>query len=349
MSTIDVFSGIQPSGELHLGNYFGAVANWVHLQQERPGRCMFAVVDMHSITAPYEPRKLTENTALMLVDVLACGIDPSKSTLILQSLVPEHTELCWMFAGITPYAWLAKMTQFKDKSRQIEETGASFSGGLLVYPLLMAADILLYKAHGVPVGEDQDQHLELARDIARTFNAKFGETFPDPQPIHTKTPKILSLADPAKKMSKSLGPKHYVGLFEEPAAIRKKVMSAVTDTGETAAGTLSPGVEGLLTLLSAAGKPERAAELRAGYLGGAPRRYAPLKEEVAETLVAYVEPLRPRRADLLARKDEVLDQVRDMSSTARTLAARTLAEARQKMGFSARHAGLPADLPRTAP
>ncbi len=338
MATIDVFSGIQPSGELHLGNYFGAVQNWVRLQAER--RCIFAVVDLHAMTVPSDAATLQRNTDAMIVDLFASGIDPSRSTLILQSLVPEHAELAWLFTCITPHAWLAKMTQFKDKARQVEESGASFGAGLFAYPALMSADILIYKARGVPVGEDQDQHLELARDVARTFNARFGETFPDPQPLYTRTRKILSLAEPTKKMSKSLGPKHCIGLFEEEASIRKKVASAVTDVGGVApeGGALSPGVEGLLTLLAAAGHAERAAEWRTGFLSGGERKYAPLKAEVADALCAMVAPLRERRADLLATKAQVRDQVRDMSSGARRTARATLAEARERMGLPRDHA-----------
>jgi tryptophanyl-tRNA synthetase len=340
MRDVEVFSGIQPSGELHLGNYFGAVENWVRIQEKH--RCVFAVVDLHAMTVPYEAKNLRANTTAMIVDLLASGVDLEKCTLILQSLVPEHTELAWLFACVTPYSWLAKMTQFKDKSRQIEESGASFSGGLLVYPLLMSADILLYRAAKVPVGEDQDQHLELARDIARTFNARFGETFPEPQPLYTKTPKILSLADPTKKMSKSLGPKHCVGLFEDPASIRKKISSAVTDTGAvTHGGALSPGVEGLLTLLAAAGRADRAADLRAQYAKGE-RKYAPLKAEVADAIVALVEPKRARRAELLAKGDAAVEEVRDRSADARRLAAKTLADARERMGLSRAHVPAPA-------
>jgi tryptophanyl-tRNA synthetase len=333
---VDVFSGIQPSGELHLGNYFGAVQNWVRLQAER--RCVFAVVDLHAMTVPYQAPKLRQNTDEMLVDLLAAGIDPARSTLILQSLVPEHSELAWLFTCLTPYAWLAKMTQFKDKSRQVEDGGASFGAGLFTYPMLMSADILLYKARGVPVGEDQDQHLELARDVARTFNARFGETFSDPQPIYTKTPKILSLAEPAKKMSKSLGPKHCVGLFEEEASIRKKIGSAVTDTGAPAeGGAMSAGVEGLLTLLTASGHADRAREWRSKFATGE-RKYAPLKGDVADAIAAMVAPLRERRADLLATKAQVREQVMDMSSSARRIARATLAEAREAMGLPRDHA-----------
>jgi tryptophanyl-tRNA synthetase len=334
---IEVFSGIQPSGELHLGNYLGAVANWVRLQERHT--CAFAVVDLHAMTIPPEPQRLRENTRLMCVDILAAGVDPERSLFFLQSMVPEHTELAWLFACLTPYGWLAKMTQFKDKARQVEETGASFGSGLLLYPSLMAADILLYKAMSVPVGEDQVQHLEFARDVARTFNARYGETFPEPKGVYTEIPRVMSVADPTKKMGKSLGPKHCIGLFDEPASIRKKVSAAVTDTGAPAPdGSLSPGVENLLLLLRAAGRGDRERELRAEYARGGERRYAPLKGEVADALVTMTEPLRPRREALLADPEGVHERVMDASSRARRVARETLADVREKMGLPRQHA-----------
>ena len=253
-ATFDVLSLIQPSGDLTLGNYFGAVANWIRLQDEK--RCLFGVVDYHAMTVPFEPQEAPPADVGHGDRPAGLRARPDKCLLIIQSLVPEHTELAWIFSCITPYAWVAKMTQFKDKARQVEAQGASYSAGLLLYPILQAADILIYKARQVPVGGDQDQHLELARDVARLFNREFSDIFPEPTPLHTETPKILSPADPSKKMSKSLGPKHVIGVFEEPASIRRKVKSAVTDTGDAPAsadGALSPGVEGLLTLLEVAG------------------------------------------------------------------------------------------------
>ncbi|MHC5009635.1 MAG: tryptophan--tRNA ligase [Planctomycetota bacterium] len=331
MSRYDVLSAIQPSGELHLGNYFGAVANWVDLQEQH--RCIFGVVDYHAMTVPFRPDALRERTTNMVIDLQACGIDLDRSGFFLQSLVPEHTELAWIFTCITPYAWLAKMTQFKDKGRQVEEQGVSFSAGLLTYPLLQAADILIYRARKVPVGQDQDQHLEMARDVARVFNREYGETFPEPEAIYTETPKVLSTADPARKMSASLGPKHYVGLFEEPAVIRKKIKSAVTDTGDDARGAeLSPGVTGLLTLLRAAGRPEEATAFEAEFASG-PRRYAPLKDAVADALVAMTEPLRERRQALRSDRKSVMERVRASSAHAREIARKTLAEVRERAGL----------------
>ena len=331
MPPIDVLSLIQPSGEIHLGNYFGAVRNWVRLQDEH--RCLFGIVDYHAITVPFEPKKLRERTWDMAIDLQACGLDPDKSLLIIQSLVPEHCELEWIFSCITPYSWAAKMTQFKDKAREVEAKGESFSAGLLAYPILQAADILIYKAARVPVGKDQNQHLELARDVARVFNRQFGEIFPEPQPIHTPTPKILSPADPAKKMSKSLGSKHVIGVFDEPAVIRKKVKSAVTDTGEAPAdGSLSAGVEGLLTLLRAAGHEAQADDFTTRFAAG-DRKYAPLKEAVADVLVDVTEPLRERRKELRADRKAVKNQLKRSSAEAREIARETMREVRDLIGL----------------
>ena len=330
-ATFDVLSLIQPSGDLTLGNYFGAVANWVRLQDEK--RCLFGVVDYHAMTVPFEPRKLRQRTWDMALDLQACGVDPEKCLLIVQSLVPEHTELAWIFSCITPYAWAAKMTQFKDKARQVEAQGASYSAGLLLYPILQAADILMYKARQVPVGGDQDQHLELARDVARLFNREFADIFPEPTPLHTETPKILSPADPTKKMSKSLGPKHVIGVFEEPASIRRKVKSAVTDTGDAPAnGALSPGVEGLLTLLEVAGGADAARGFRDEYAQGN-RRYAPLKDAVADAVIARTEPMRERREALRADRKAVKRRLRESSAEARAIARATLTEVREATGL----------------
>ncbi len=330
-ATFDVLSLIQPSGDLTLGNYFGAVANWVRLQDEQ--RCLFGIVDYHAMTVPFQPSKLRQRTWDMAIDLQACGLDPERCLLIVQSLVPEHTELAWIFACITPYSWAAKMTQFKDKSRQVEAQGASYSAGLLLYPILQAADILMYKAAHVPVGGDQDQHLELARDVARVFNREYADIFPEPTPLHTEAPKILSPADPTRKMSKSLGSKHVIGVFDDPDVIRRKVKSAVTDTGDAPAdGALSPGVEGLLTLLDVSGCADEAQGFREEYARGN-RRYAPLKEVVGDALVALTDPMRERRAALRAGRKAVKRQMGESSARAREIARATLAEVREATGL----------------
>jgi tryptophanyl-tRNA synthetase len=216
-----VFSGIQPSGELHLGNYLGAVRNWVALMGQY--RCFYCIVDYHAITQRYEPATMAARARAMAIDVLACGVDPDRATLFIQSAVPEHTELAWVLASVTPHGDLERMTQFKDKA---EHNPDNINAGLFTYPVLQAADILLYGATRVPVGEDQRQHLELAREIVRRFNARFGETFAEPQPLFSTTPKILGL-DGQAKMSKSLG--NTITLAEADPAIWDKLRTAATD------------------------------------------------------------------------------------------------------------------------
>ena len=219
MSTI--FSGIQPSGELHIGNYLGAVKNWVELQSKYD--CIYCIVDYHAITGTYAPADLRRRTRQMAVSLFAAGLDPKKSTLFVQSMVPEHTELAWIFNSVTPLGELERQTQYKDKAQRQESVNA----GILIYPVLQAADILLYRADLVPVGEDQVQHLELAREIARRWNAKFeSELFPEPKPLLTATRRIMGL-DGQAKMSKSLG--NTIGLLETPEAVWAKLRPAMTD------------------------------------------------------------------------------------------------------------------------
>src|SRR4029079_12415951 len=216
-----VFSGIQPSGELHLGNYLGAVRTWVELQQSY--RCFYCIVDYHAITQSYEPAEMPRRVREMAIDLLACGIDPERSTLFVQSAVPEHTELAWALAAVTPFGELGRMTQFKDKS---EHNPDNINAGLFTYPVLQTADVVLYGATRVAVGEDQRQHLELAREIVRRFNARFGDTFAEPQPLFSTTPQILGL-DGQGKMSKSLG--NTISLAETDDAVWGKLRTAATD------------------------------------------------------------------------------------------------------------------------
>ena len=218
-----IFSAIQPSGELHIGNYLGALKNFVELQDKY--ECFFFIADYHSITGNYDPKEKSKQILGLAMDFLAAGLDPKKCTIAVQSQIPEHTELAWIFNTVTPISELQRMTQFKDKSQNQEK---NINMGLFDYPVLQAADILMYKAYGVPVGQDQIQHIELTRKIARFFNNKFGETFPEPCDIITETPKIMSLIDPTKKMSKSHGKKSYIGINDEPEVIQKKMRKAVS-------------------------------------------------------------------------------------------------------------------------
>ncbi len=328
-----IFSGIQPSGELHLGNYFGAIHNWVRLQDEY--ECIYCVVDYHAITQEIEPATLAERTVRVAGDLVASGIDPARSILFVQSHVPEHTELAWVLSCLASYGDLTRMTQFKDKSE-----GSEFvSAGLFTYPVLQAADILLYRASRVPVGEDQVQHLELARRIARRFNALAGsELFPEIEPILSEGKRIMSPTDPTRKMSKSLGPRHYVGLMEDPESTTRKIRSAVTDVGGEAGAAMSAGVENLFTLLRLSAPGEIVepflAEHRAGRL-----RYSDLKEAVQLHLNAALAPIRERRAALAT--DDVRVVLARGAERARVIAAETMARVRELMGVGpASHARL---------
>lgn len=328
-----VLSCIQPTGDVHLGNYFGAVRNWVDLQDQEDYRRVYGIVDLHAMTMPYKAADLKKNTENMVIDLFAAGVDPKKSTLFIQSLVPEHTELYWIFSCMTSYGDLTRQTQFKDKCDQVSETSDSFiSAGLFSYPALQAADILIYRAGFVPVGKDQDQHLELSRTIALRFNRTFGEDFfPEPQALATETPKVLSTAAPDKKMSKSLGPKHYIGLFEEEKSVRKKIKSAVTDSGDLAADELSPGVENLITLIRACGESKLADELTENYRGGG--MYGELKETAADIVSQLTNSMRARREEFAADRKAVLKCAQEMSDDARDMASETLKEVRRLAGL----------------
>jgi tryptophanyl-tRNA synthetase len=328
-----ILSGIQPTGDLHIGNYFGAVQNWVRLQQDY--ECRYCVVDYHSMTMPYKAEQLRENTWKMVFYLVACGVKPEN--LFIQSLVPEHVELGWILNCVTSYGELQRMTQFKDKSDQLREgdNEAFISVGLFDYPVLQAADILIYHADFVPVGKDQEQHLELSRNIAQRFNHQFGngkEYFVHPMPLFTEIPKLLSTADPNRKMSKSLGEKHYINLFGEEDRIRKQVKSAVTDTGDTPAGEMSAGVKNLFEIIRACGNMDAHSSLMADYDAGA-LRYSDLKEHVANSLVGMINPFRERLAELNADKRALKQQIQESSAVIRQRAQQTVREVREMTGL----------------
>jgi tryptophanyl-tRNA synthetase len=325
-----VLSCIQPTGHMHFGNYFGAVKNWVQLQNDYD--CIYGVVDYHAMTMPYQAKKLRENTWELIFNLIATGIKPEN--LFIQSLVPEHAELSWIFNCFTSYGHLGRMTQFKDKSAQNKDKGDSgfISAGLYTYPVLQAADILIYRADYVPVGKDQEQHLELTRDIAQRFNNQIGkEYFVLPEPLFTEVPKVMSLADPTRKMSKSAGEKHYVNVFAEEARIRKQVRSAVTDTGEATEG-MSEGVANLFRLLKASECHEAHDSLMQDYESGA-LKYVDLKEAVANGLVALNEQFRTARAELNANKKDVKNQVKASSAEIRKRAQETIKQVKDLAGL----------------
>ena len=325
-----VLSCIQPTGDMHYGNYFGAVKNWVDLQDKYS--CYYGVVDYHAMTMPYDPKKLRENTWDFIINLLSVGV--KKEYLFIQSLVPEHVELCWIFNCFASYGQASRMTQFKEKSAQSEEKAEGFiSVGLFDYPVLQAADILIYRADYVPVGKDQEQHLELSRNIAQRFNNQVGkEYFVLPESLYTETPSIKSTADPTKKMSKSAGEKHYINVFAEDAALRKQIKSAVTDTGDTPAGEMSAGVANLFELLKACGKLEAYASLMDDYKAGA-LKYAPLKEVVADALAEKSAAFRANKAELNANKKEVKEQIKASSSEIRKRAQETIREVKELSGL----------------
>ena len=270
----------------------------------------------------------------MMAELLACGIDPDKSVLFIQSLVPQHTELTWIFNCMASFGELSRMTQFKDKSDLIESSGGGqfISAGLFTYPVLQAADILIYLADFVPVGRDQVQHLELSRNIAVRFNRQFGDYFPEPKPLLTNIPKLVSLADPTKKMSKSLGEKHYICLFEEEESIRKKVKTAVTDTGDQQGDAMSSGVENLFNLIDACGKQAEYDNLMNDYRNGT-LKYKDLKEITAEAIIEVTRPLRQKKNDLMSDPDYIVKLSVQLSEKAREVAAKTIIEVRKLTGL----------------
>ena len=320
-----VFSGIQPSGELHIGNYLGAVKNWVALQDAF--ECIYCIVDLHAITQPYEPAELEDRTLDMAAGLLAAGIDPERSILFVQSHVAEHAELMWAFNCVTPLGELERMTQYKDKSQRVESVPA----GLLNYPILQAADILLYRADQVPVGEDQVQHLELAREIARRFNARFGaEYFAEPQALLTAAARIVGL-DGQATMSKSLG--NTIGLLERPEAVWEKLRPAMTDPARKT--RKDPGNPDLCNIYTLHGAFSSDAEVShvATQCRSAGWGCLDCKRLLADNLNAALAPVRERATELTARPGYVRDVLVEGARRARTLARSTMEDVRRLMGF----------------
>ena len=327
-----VLSCIQPTGDMHFGNYFGAVKNWVNLQQKH--NCVYGIVDYHAMTMPYSPKKLRENVWNLVFNLLAVGV--KAENLFIQSLVPEHTELGWIFNCYCPFGNLSRMTQFKDKSQHNSELGKEgfISAGLFDYPVLQAADILIYKADYVPVGKDQDQHLELSRVIAQRFNNGVGkEYFVLPETLHTETPKIMSTADPLRKMSKSAGEKHYIGVFSEEARIRKQIKSAVTDTGDTKDGEMSAGIENLFRLIKASENQDAAYEGLMKDFNAGTLKYVDLKLVTADALVGLSTHFADKRKELLENKKEVKQSIKQSSHEIRKKAQQTLKEVKELSGL----------------
>jgi tryptophanyl-tRNA synthetase len=327
-----LFSGIQPTGTLHIGNYVGAIRQWVDLQHEYES--FYCVVDLHAMTVPFDPKEMRQNVLNVAATYLACGLDPNKAVIFVQSHIPEHTELMWLLNVITPLGQLERMTQYKEKMEQHKE---SVFAGLLNYPVLMAADILIYKAVAVPVGEDQKQHVELTRDIAEKFNRQFGETFPLPNYVANEGARIMALNDPAKKMSKSI-PGSFVALTDSDEEIRKKVMAAVTDVGirKTEDGRrkseMSPGVRNLFTLLKFFSTERIYTDFMNRYEAGE-LQYADLKARLAEDIIQVLTPIRRRHAELMEEPDKLRAILAAGADTARPIAQKTIREVKEKMGL----------------
>ena len=321
-----IFSGIQPTGSIHIGAYLAAVKQWVELQQK--GECIFFVADLHALTIPRNPKTFTKEVMETAVELLAAGIDPEKSLLFIQSQVKEHTELAWLLNTITPLGELERMTQFKDKSKQFKQ---NINAGLLNYPILQAADILLYQTDSVPVGKDQTQHLELTKTIARKFNQKYGNTFKIPEALVLEFgAKIMALNDPKKKMSKSR-PETCLFIFDEPDVIKNKIMSAVTDLGKAIKydPEKKPGISNLLSIFSlSSGQTVKEIEKKFKSKG-----YADFKKQLADLLILKLEPFRRKKKELLQREVYIREILERGRRRAEVLAQATMQSVRKNLGL----------------
>jgi len=322
-----IFSGIRPTGELHIGNYLGAIKQWIELQEKN--ECIFCIADLHAITTPYEKKELQKNILETSIAYLAVGLDPEKSIIFIQSQVKEHAELAWLLGSIISIGELKRMTQFKEKSKKHPKY---INAGLFNYPVLMASDILLYQTEGVPVGKDQEQHVELTREIARRFNQKFGKTLKVPKSLLPKVgAKIMSLQDPKKKMSKTGNQKGCIGLFDSPELIQKKIMSAVTDTGKSIIYNpkRKAGISNLLTIYSLfSGKSIKQVEKE--FEG---KKYSEFKKSLAELIIKSLEAPRKKRKELLNREVYVRKILEQGKKRAELLARSTVQKAKREMGL----------------
>lgn len=323
-----VLSGMRPTGNLHIGHLLGPLQKWVELQEKY--QCFYFVADLHALTSlsPQNMQKIQENTYSMVLDWLACGIDPQKSIIFRQSAIAEHAELALLLGMITPLPWLLRCPTFKE---QVQNQPKNVNYGLLGYPVLQTADIILYKGEVVPVGEDQLPHLELARKIANTFNKKFGQTFPLPQPLLSKYPKIMGLDKPTQKMSKSFGPQNYIALSDDPKTIKEKIKKAVTDIGPQEK-EMSPGVANLFTLLEFFADKKTNDYFHNLYQKGQ-LKYAELKEVLAENIIEKLTPIREKRKEYEKNPRLIKEIVEQGTKKAKEIAQKTLLEVKEKMGL----------------
>ena len=325
-----IFSGIQPSGILTLGNYIGALRNWVSLQDSGEYDCIYCVVDLHALTVRQDPAALRRRCAETLALFIACGLDPEKNVMYCQSHVPAHSELSWLLGCFTYMGELQRMTQFKDKSQKHAD---NINAGLLTYPVLMAADILLYQSDLVPIGADQKQHLELARDIAIRMNNLYDDLFTVPDGYFGKAgTRVMSLVDPTRKMSKSDEPNSYIAILDKPEEIRRKFRRAVTDSdGEIRVDRENkPGVTNLLDILSAV--TGEGAQQIADRLAG--KGYGALKDEVAEAVIAELAPVQARYSEILADKAYLEGVMQSGAERASRIAAKTMRKVHKKLGLA---------------
>ena len=325
---IRILSGIRPSGKLHLGNYLGAIKNWIELQNSPDiERAVFAVVDYHGITTPFDPKTYRQQVMDAVLDYLAAGINPEKSLLIRQSKIPQHTELAWIFNTITPVSWLDRLPTYKEK---IEQTHGKYTHmGILDYPVLMAADILIYKSNLIPVGDDQLPHIDLTNEIAKKFNHLFGETFQAVKPHLSEGARIMSLQDPAKKMSKTGD--EGIALSDEPDVVREKIKKAVTDSNKEIKfdEDKKPAISNLLTIYQLL-SGRAVEEIEKDYDG---KTYADFKNDLAEVVVNFLKPFQKKYSELKNNMDYVEKVLTQSEERARTIATGTLKEIKEKMGL----------------
>ncbi|MCP6720074.1 MAG: tryptophan--tRNA ligase [Patescibacteria group bacterium] len=320
-------SGIQPTGKLHLGNYLGALKNFVELQNSGKYLCYFSIVDYHSLSEVFSPKEKSKQILELIADFLAAGLDPQKSTIFVQSAVPAHTELAWVLSTVTPFGELRRMTQFKEKS---EDTPQNINVGLFNYPVLMSADIIIYNAKFVPVGDDQLQHLEFTRMITRKFNKKFGKTFTEPKPLLTNVPRLMSLDNPSKKMSKSR-PGGCLFIDDTPTTIREKIKRAVTDSGSEVkySPKNKPAISNLLLIYSAmSGKSVKT--LEKSYKG---KGYAEFKKDLAEVVVKALTPFQKKKKALKTQSLKLKATLTAGNKKANTVASKKLLEVKKKIGL----------------
>ncbi len=326
MSKPIVVSGLKPSGELHIGNYLGMLRQAVDVQNSGKYKCFYFIADYHALTLKYEPKEKREEIYKMVADALAVGLEPKKSTIFIQSHIPEHANLTWIFNTITPVSRLQGMIEYKEKISE----GQPPNTGLFDYPVLQAADILLYKAEFVPIGEDQLQHLEMTRNIARIFNRRFGQTFKEPKALLTKAPRIMSLDNPNKKMSKSL-PHGCLYLSDSPEVIREKIKAAVTDSGKEInyEPQNRPAISNLVLIYS---------EFSGISISGVVRKfkgagYAEFKRDLAEVIIKTLKPIQARRLKLMRNRKQVMKILKEGAEKARLIAQATMEEIRKKIGL----------------